>query len=89
MVVKTVSTQSPLGTEIRNASLVEDAKLQALDCLIWVLSYHLFTLQLILTTKSYIATSWIYFSALHPQVPKAYFTEARWLSSLKHRLVAE
>lgn len=34
VVVKAISTHSPLGTQIRNASLITDAKLQALDCLI-------------------------------------------------------
>lgn len=34
VVVKAISTHSPLGTQTRNASLIKDAKLQALDCLI-------------------------------------------------------
>lgn len=35
-----------------------------------------FILGLTPKTKSYIATSWIYFSALHSQIPKAYSAEA-------------
>lgn len=34
VVVKAISTHSPLGTQVRNASLIKDANLQALDCLI-------------------------------------------------------
>lgn len=73
MIVKAISTHSPLGTQTRNAPLVKDAKLQALDCLDTFLP---FLLGLTPKTKSYIATSWISFSALLPQIPKVYSAEA-------------
>lgn len=31
VVVKAISTHNPLGTQMRNASLIKDTKLQALD----------------------------------------------------------